>query len=131
MVSVRASSTWTTCSAMTSRPGSWMNSTSTSTNRASPTRCTSNSGEKVPLILDDNWFCEYVKVRCLETQRVFMFPFHRWVPLGVPLKLKEFDMVLPQDDEVTFQRRNELQRKKEMYEAVRHAPTNLLLVSSL
>ena len=79
----------------------------------------------------DNWFCEYIKVRCLGSGRVLMFPLHRWVPIGEPLKVKEFDMLLPQDDELIMQRRRELEKKKEMYEAVKHPQMHLLLVSSL
>ena len=80
------------------------------------------------LIIDDDWYCEFIKVCCVRSKRVVMFPVHRWVPPGVPLRLKEHDMVLPQVDEVVFQRRNELQMKRMLYDPVKHKETQMVMV---
>ena len=81
------------------------------------------------LIIDDEWFCEYVRIKCIETQAELVFPVHRWVSSEAPLRVKEHDMVLPQHDELIAQRRVELERKKKMYEAVTHPHTTMLQVS--
>ena len=58
-----------------------------------------------------------------------MFPIHRWVRAGCPIRVKEDDAVLPQDDENVIQRQEELQRKRDMYVPTFKEATGMIMVS--
>ena len=80
-------------------------------------------------LLDDEWYCEFVRVLSEKTNQVHMFPIHRWVRAGCPIKVKEDDAVLPQDDENVIQRQEELQRKRDMYVPAFKEATGMIMVS--
>lgn len=78
--------------------------------------------------LGDAWFCEVVKMMNKKTKRVYMFPVNRWVNPESPIKLKEYDAVLPQYDENVAQRQGELKRKRDLYVPVRNEQTGMITV---
>ncbi|XP_030842928.1 arachidonate 5-lipoxygenase [Strongylocentrotus purpuratus] len=80
---------------------------------------------------DDEWYCEFVRVLSEKTNQVHMFPIHRWVRAGCPIKVKEDDAVLPQDDENVIQRQEELQRKRDIYVPAFKEATGMIMVASL
>lgn len=82
-------------------------------------------------LLDDEWYCEFVRVLSEKTNQVHMFPIHRWVRAGCPIKVKEDDAVLPQDDENVIQRQEELQRKRDMYVPAFKEATGTIMMASL
>eukprot|EP00057_Strongylocentrotus_purpuratus_P014192 XP_011668666.1 PREDICTED: allene oxide synthase-lipoxygenase protein-like [Strongylocentrotus purpuratus] len=81
--------------------------------------------------LGDSWFCEVVRVVNVETKRLHMFPIHRWVNPESPIKLKEYDAVLPQYDENVAQRQGELKRKRDLYVPVRNEQTGMITYKDL
>eukprot|EP00057_Strongylocentrotus_purpuratus_P032780 XP_788809.2 PREDICTED: arachidonate 5-lipoxygenase [Strongylocentrotus purpuratus] len=82
-------------------------------------------------LIDDKWYCEFVRVINEKTNQVHMFPIHRWVRAGCPIKVKEDDAVLPQDDENVIQRQEELQRKRDMYVPAFKEATGMIMVAHL
>nr|XP_054768831.1 polyunsaturated fatty acid 5-lipoxygenase-like [Lytechinus pictus] len=80
---------------------------------------------------DDEWYCEFVRVLNENTQRLHMFPIHRWVRDGYPIKVNEHDAVLPQDDENIVQRQEELKRKRAMYTPKFMKATGMIMVENL
>eukprot|EP00057_Strongylocentrotus_purpuratus_P001677 XP_001200684.2 PREDICTED: allene oxide synthase-lipoxygenase protein [Strongylocentrotus purpuratus] len=80
---------------------------------------------------DDEWYCEFVRVLSEKTNQVHMFPIHRWVRAGCPIRVKEDDAVLPQDDENVIQRQEELQRKRDMYVPAFKEATGMIMMASL
>ncbi|XP_782245.3 allene oxide synthase-lipoxygenase protein [Strongylocentrotus purpuratus] len=81
--------------------------------------------------LGDSWFCEVVRVVNVETKRVHTFPVHRWVLPESPIKLKEYDAVLPQHDENVAQRQRELKKKRDLYVPVRNEQTGMITYKDL
>ncbi|XP_071948707.1 allene oxide synthase-lipoxygenase protein-like [Antedon mediterranea] len=63
----------------------------------------------------DTWFVELIKIMDKHTQKVYVFPVHRWVTSKHRLKLQQYDCVLPQNDKFQHQRKLELQIKKKLY----------------
>ncbi|XP_072174570.1 polyunsaturated fatty acid 5-lipoxygenase-like [Diadema setosum] len=80
-------------------------------------------------LFDDEWYCEFVRVHCLQTRREHVFPVHRWVSSTTRLTLREYDMVLPQHDSMKDQRTKELRQKRMIYQTVRHKQTSMLLLN--
>ncbi|XP_071838611.1 polyunsaturated fatty acid 5-lipoxygenase-like [Apostichopus japonicus] len=64
----------------------------------------------------DDWYVEWVAVDQLKHEVNSVFPIHRWIPANKKLRIKEFDVFLPQDESNCEQRQNELDNKKKVYE---------------
>nr|XP_054754543.1 allene oxide synthase-lipoxygenase protein-like [Lytechinus pictus] len=77
------------------------------------------------------WFCEFIQIVNTKTKKEHTFPVDRWVNPNPPIKLKEYDTVLPQDDENKAQRQNELQRKKDLYVPIINQMTGTLTYKDL
>eukprot|EP00057_Strongylocentrotus_purpuratus_P008934 XP_011663408.1 PREDICTED: arachidonate 5-lipoxygenase [Strongylocentrotus purpuratus] len=65
--------------------------------------------------LFDDWFCDVIEVINMKTKERHVFPVHRWIPANRKFKLRPFDMILPQRDEMLHLREEELKSKKELY----------------
>ncbi|XP_041479658.1 polyunsaturated fatty acid 5-lipoxygenase-like [Lytechinus variegatus] len=65
--------------------------------------------------LFDDWFCDVIDVVNMKTKERHVFPVHRWIPANKKIKLRPFDMILPQKDEMSNRREEELKAKKELY----------------
>lgn len=65
--------------------------------------------------LFDDWFCDVIEVINMKTKERHVFPVHRWIPANRKFKLRHFDMILPQRDEMLHLREEELKSKKELY----------------
>ncbi|XP_054768515.2 polycystin family receptor for egg jelly-like [Lytechinus pictus] len=77
----------------------------------------------------DDWYCEFIRIENLASQETDMFPIHRWIRAGFPVKLKKYDTLLPQDDPNLNQRRFELEWKWANYQPMWHIVTGMLSVS--
>ncbi|XP_071508865.1 polyunsaturated fatty acid 5-lipoxygenase-like [Diadema antillarum] len=76
----------------------------------------------------NHWYCEYIEVQALNTEVVHKFPVNRWIPADRRLQIREFDMVLPQEDKTFLQRKWELQRKAKLYSVHKDHQTTMLMV---
>lgn len=92
--------------------------------------------------LNDNWFVELIKVKSMRktqkadnnnstekkamnvsnTRQEIPFPCNRWIKENLRFVLVKYDSVLPQFDDRKEQRRDELIRKRELYQFVEKAP---------
>ena len=61
-----------------------------------------------------DWYVDLVEVVNEETKKRHLFPVHRWIK--EKFVLREFDAVLPQDDDLAEQRQAELTKKRREYE---------------
>ena len=75
--------------------------------------------------------CEKVVVRCITTDRERVFYVRQPIPRNQPLTINGSDPVLPQHDINGEKRRNELERRKKLYEAEINGEINMLVVSSM
>ncbi|XP_033742814.1 LOW QUALITY PROTEIN: allene oxide synthase-lipoxygenase protein-like [Pecten maximus] len=66
--------------------------------------------------LRDEWFLETVVVHCKNSNKIFVFPFLRWIKEGYHYKIRHLDTSLPQDDPYKEQRLMELNDKKTTYQ---------------
>ncbi|XP_063971178.1 allene oxide synthase-lipoxygenase protein-like [Lytechinus pictus] len=77
------------------------------------------------------WLCDYVKLTKVNSDDVYMFPINRCVLVGAPLKLKEYDTSLPQEDANSEQRQTELKRKEISYGCYKNRKTEMIMVRRL
>ncbi|XP_070566961.1 polyunsaturated fatty acid 5-lipoxygenase-like [Ptychodera flava] len=61
----------------------------------------------------DDWYVDVVEVQRIGDLKKHVFPVHRWVDWTH--HVQEFDCCLPQDDQHSHQRRDELVEKKQLY----------------
>lgn len=87
--------------------------------------------------LNDDWFVEWIKVKPIrrsktenksttltekEQREGIPFPCNRWIKENARFALVQYDAVLPQFDDRKSQRKDELERKRELYEFKEKAP---------
>ncbi|XP_071509469.1 polyunsaturated fatty acid 5-lipoxygenase-like [Diadema antillarum] len=63
----------------------------------------------------DDWFCDVIDVTNVLSNERHIFPVHRWIPADKKIKLRPFDMCLPQCDDLCDQRKEELAGTKARY----------------
>ncbi|XP_071838206.1 arachidonate 12-lipoxygenase, 12R-type-like [Apostichopus japonicus] len=67
-----------------------------------------------------DWYVDGLQVRDVRNNRVSVFPIHRWIYANRPVRFKEFDACLPQDDDDSEQRSKELVEQQEVYKSIIH-----------
>ena len=76
--------------------------------------------------IGDDWYAEWIKVKKLNPanteEAVYIFPCNRWMKSERRLNLTQYDCVLPQFDENSEQRKQELEDKRDLYRLSRKAP---------
>ncbi|PIK61528.1 hypothetical protein BSL78_01541 [Apostichopus japonicus] len=63
----------------------------------------------------DNWYVDWVKVQHANADDHAFFPLNRWLAPYKRIRVKEFDSVLPQEDDDSERRKEELDEKRLKY----------------
>lgn len=64
----------------------------------------------------DNWFLDFIEVKCEFSEQPFVFPFFRWIKPHYRYRIRHLDTSLPQEDVFKDQRSMELEDKRSIYE---------------